>query len=77
MVQELIVRDMTCGGCAAAVRNAVLQVAGVSEVEIDVTTRRVRVEASDEVAADAIAAAITAAGYTEVTLTRPAQSLAG
>ena len=69
MVQELMVQDMTCDRCATSVRKAVLQVAGVSGVEIDVPTRRVRVEASDDVAADTVVTAITATGYTEITLT--------
>jgi copper chaperone CopZ len=70
MVQELTVQDMTCGGCAASVRQAVLQVAGVSGVEIDVPTQQVRVEATDQVTTDALVSAITAAGYNDITVGR-------
>jgi copper chaperone CopZ len=60
------VKDMTCGGCAASVQKAVGEVSGVQGIEIDVPSRRVAVATSADISPEAIVAAITAAGYTEI-----------
>jgi copper chaperone len=58
---QLQVRGMTCGHCAAAVRQAVASVAPGAEVQVDVATGRVAVRGTDRV--EAVAAAIREAGY--------------
>lgn len=62
------VDDMTCGGCAASVRKAVARIPGVSSVNADPETKDVVVEASVDVAREAVIAAINAAGYREITV---------
>ncbi len=58
---ELKVERMTCGGCAAAVRAAVLEVAPAARMEIEVATGTLRVEGdADELR---VRAAIEQAGY--------------
>lgn len=58
----LRVPDMSCGHCVAAVSTAVGEVAGVSDVDVDLDTKRVEVEGEGlEVAA--ISKAIQGAGY--------------
>ena len=58
---ELKVERMTCGGCAATVRAAVLEVAPTARMEIEVATGTLQVEGdADE---DRIRAAIVQAGY--------------
>ncbi len=64
----LNVNDMTCGGCAASIRKAVSSVPGVSAVSADPETKRVVVEAAAEVSSDAVIAAISAAGYREISV---------
>jgi copper chaperone CopZ len=61
------VTDMTCGGCAASVRNAVLRVPGVRSIQADPASKDVLVDASADVTREAIVAAINEAGYTEIT----------
>ena len=61
------VTDMTCGGCAASVRNAVLRVPGVRSIQADPASKDVVVDASADVTREAIVAAINEAGYTEIT----------
>lgn len=57
----LKVPGMTCGHCEAAVKTEVGKVAGVSAVTVDLTTKLVTVEGSDDRAA--ITAAIDEAGF--------------
>lgn len=64
----LKVQDMSCGGCAASIRNAVSRLPGVSAVTADPQTKDVVVEASPEVTPEAVITAITTAGYREITL---------
>ena len=61
------VTDMTCGGCAASVRQSVLRVPGVRSIQADPASKDVVVDASADVSREAIVAAITEAGYTEIT----------
>ncbi|MFG2557083.1 heavy-metal-associated domain-containing protein [Streptomyces sp. NPDC048581] len=59
------VSDMSCGHCAAGTTEEVVEVAGVTAVDVDVPTGRVTVR-GDAIEDDAVRAAITEAGY-EVT----------
>ncbi|MFI5557523.1 heavy-metal-associated domain-containing protein [Streptomyces sp. NPDC051738] len=59
------VSDMSCGHCAAGITEEVVEVAGVTAVDVDVPTGRVTVR-GDAIEDDAVRAAITEAGY-EVT----------
>lgn len=74
---ELDVRNMSCGSCVNNVTQALNQVAGVTGVEVDLRSGRVRVQASDAMASTAalttaLVAALDAAGYPAA----PAASLA-
>ena len=60
------VEDMTCGGCAAAIKQAVSRVPGVSAVNANPSSKDVVVDAAD-VSHETIVAAINAAGYTQIT----------
>ena len=55
------VPDMTCGGCARRVTNAVQSVDPAAKVEADPPTREVRVESSADAAA--LMAVLQEAGY--------------
>jgi copper chaperone CopZ len=57
----LAVTGMTCGGCANAVRRALTRVPGVAGAEVDLAQGRATVEGSAP--ADALVAAVAAAGY--------------
>jgi copper chaperone len=55
------VTDMTCGGCAATITDAIKCTDPAAQVQADPTTKRVEVEST--MPASDIAAAIAAAGY--------------
>ena len=57
------VEGMTCGHCATSVREEVSELAGVQSVDVDVESGRVTVTSDSPLAADAVAAAVTEAGY--------------
>ncbi len=56
------VPGMSCGHCEAAIKSEVGQVAGVSAVTVDLTTKVVTID-GDELDLDAIVAAVAEAGY--------------
>ena len=58
---ELKVERMTCGGCAAKVRAAVLEVAPTARTEIEIATGMLRVEGDADEAR--VRSAIVQAGY--------------
>lgn len=59
----VIVSRMTCGHCAASVREEVGALAGVTDVDVDVASGRVTISSSAPIEADAIRGAIEEAGY--------------
>ena len=59
------VSDMTCGHCASSIAQAVRSVDPGSEVQVDLATRRVRIEPREANALE-LGAAIAKAGYTPV-----------
>lgn len=61
------VQDMTCGHCASAINRAVIALDAGARVEIDLPTRRVRVEPTEADAAELLEA-IQEAGYTPILL---------
>ena len=56
--------EIVCGGCASSIKKALGNVAGVSEVEVDVATKRVTVNHSENVSRENIVDALDRAGYT-------------
>ena len=62
--QRITVEGMTCGHCAAAVREEISQLPGVTAVEVDLDSGRVEVAAVGPIDAAALAAAVDEAGYT-------------
>ena len=58
---ELQVEGMSCGGCVRSVTKSVQAVDGNARVEIDLTSKKVRVET--QASLDAVKCAIIDAGY--------------
>ena len=56
------VHGMTCDHCAASVNEEVGELAGVEEVEVDLSSGRLEVRGTD-VTDDEVAAAVEEAGY--------------
>ena len=57
------VTGMTCGHCAASVREEVDSIAGVTGVDVDLSSGTVTIDSVREVDADAIKNAVEEAGY--------------
>lgn len=64
MQLELHVENIKCGGCAGTIRNTLLKDPRVSEVEVEVETGTVRIEASEDISRN-LAAELTRIGYPE------------
>jgi len=62
MTTEYIVNGMTCGHCVASVREEVVEIPGVADVDVDLTTGRLTVHGAG-VPAGAVRAAVAEAGY--------------
>ncbi len=60
------VTGMTCGHCAASVREEISEIGGVTAVDVNVETGAVKVASEAELARDAVEAAVKEAGYTLV-----------
>ena len=63
MTHELIVSGMTCNHCRAAVAQALSKVSGVEHVTVDLATGKATIQATPDVAAAALVAAVEAQGY--------------
>jgi copper chaperone CopZ len=57
------ITGMTCGGCAARVRNGISEVPGVGDVSVDVQAGTVTVTSDADIDDATIDAAVTKAGY--------------
>ena len=60
------VAGMTCGHCVASVTEEVSAVAGVTDVQVDLASGRLKVTAAGAVDDDAVRAAVDEAGYAVV-----------
>lgn len=63
MIAEYAVTGMTCEHCERSVREEVGAITGVTAVEADAATGRLRVTSDAALAADDVAAAVDEAGY--------------
>lgn len=57
------VTGMNCGHCEGAIRTEVLQIPGVTAVDVSAATGRLGVTATDPVDDSAVIAAVSEAGY--------------
>ena len=61
--QNFTVVGMTCGHCVSSVTEEVTEIAGVSNVDVDLASGNVTVTSSEPISDDAIRAAVEEAGY--------------
>jgi len=59
----LKVSDMSCGGCANAVKAALIGVEGVREADVSLEEMTARVVSDEMVSPDDLVEAVSAAGY--------------
>ena len=60
----ITVDGMTCGHCAASVREEIGELAGVTNVDVDVDSGRVDITSDTDLDPAAVNAAVVEAGYT-------------
>ncbi len=58
---ELQVEGMTCGGCANSVKRAVQTVDSLAKVDVELASKKVRVETAADI--DKVKSAVIDAGY--------------
>lgn len=59
----VVAPEIVCGGCASSIKKALGNVAGVSDVDVDVAGKKVTVSHGAAVSRDQIVAALDNAGY--------------
>jgi copper chaperone len=55
--------EIVCGGCATSIKKALGNVAGVADVEVDVTSKKVTVQHDERVTREKIADTLDRAGF--------------
>lgn len=68
MIKEFQVPDISCQHCVNAITQEVSNVQGVQNINVDLASKRVRVEANEQVPTQTIVEAINEAGYDDVTV---------
>ena len=63
---EVTVEGMTCGHCVGSVTKEIKEIAGVSEVVVDLASGKVSIDSEVPLDFDAIVAAVDEAGYSLV-----------
>ena len=63
MRTEFRVPDATCGHCKQTIEGTVSALDGVAGAELDLDSKTLKIEHSEAVEADALAVAVSAAGY--------------
>lgn len=58
--------EIVCGGCASSIKKALGNLEGVCEVDVDVSTKQVKVEHDESVSREEIVSALDRAGYSAV-----------
>ncbi|NDL60694.1 heavy-metal-associated domain-containing protein [Phytoactinopolyspora mesophila] len=57
------VQGMTCSHCVSSVTEEVSEIAGVTDVDVDLATGRLTVTSAQPIERESIGAAVTEAGY--------------
>ncbi|NUT39478.1 MAG: heavy-metal-associated domain-containing protein [Thermoactinospora sp.] len=57
------VKGMTCGHCVSSVKEEVGEIAGVTSIDVDLSSGTLTVESTAPLSADAVRAAVEEAGY--------------
>jgi copper ion binding protein len=68
MTQEFTVPTMSCQHCVNAITKEVSSLSGVQNVKVDLGSKRVSVQANDNVSTETIVQAINEAGYDDITV---------
>lgn len=61
--QNFTVVGMTCGHCVSSVTEEVTEIAGVSNVDVDLASGNVTITSAEPISDEAVRAAVEEAGY--------------
>ena len=67
---EIYIDGMTCSHCAAAAEAALKNTDGIASAKVDLENKKAVVTSKEEINADAVKAAIDAAGFTVTDIVR-------
>jgi copper chaperone len=70
MTKEFTVPSMSCQHCVNAITKEVSNIEGVRNVNVNLNTKQVSVEADERIPTDTLVNAIKEAGYDDVTVSR-------
>ena len=65
-ITVLTAPEITCSGCATSITNALKRLEGIRGVSVDITTKKVTVEHTEEVERSEMEAALDRAGFSTV-----------
>ncbi|KPU95681.1 copper-binding protein [Variovorax paradoxus] len=60
-MQEFVIQSMSCGGCASRIAQAVKNLDATAKIEVDLSTKTLRVDSTED--RESVAAALAEAGY--------------
>ncbi len=55
--------DITCGGCASSIKNAIGKMEGIKKVEVNVNTKMVSIEHGEQISREQIEAKLDDIGF--------------
>jgi copper chaperone len=61
LMQEFVIQSMSCGGCASRIAQAVKNLDATAKIEVDLSTKTLRVDSTED--RESVAAALAEAGY--------------
>lgn len=62
---QINVENIKCGGCANSIRNAILKIDGVDQVEVDIQSGLIKLTAHEDVTRETITSKLHSMGYPE------------
>ncbi|GAB6086027.1 heavy-metal-associated domain-containing protein [Alkaliphilus crotonatoxidans] len=68
MKRKISIEGMSCGHCANHVKNALIEVAGITDVKVDLAGKNAIIEMSQPIEDETLRAAISEVGYDVVNI---------
>jgi copper chaperone len=65
MKNSFVIENLKCGGCASSIRNGLIALPGITDVEVDFETNTVTVEAEQDDIRPLVADTLSSMGYPE------------
>ncbi len=65
MKNSFVIENLKCGGCASSIRNGLITLPGITDVEVDFETNTVTVEAEQDDIRSLVADTLSSMGYPE------------